>query len=528
MRKALLGAVVVLVAAIGLNGAAGAAPQISAAPARLATQAAAAQYLRSLGIDPAGVVVQRGSKNYAGPNCPGSGWNCTDATRVLQISARGSSTSANTFSCTPSSAGTSSPNKCVIVQTSTTGNNTAACKLSGTTSGVTQECNVTQTSDSGTNRLDLKEELTLTGATTSGTQLAAVDQNNGSGANIVGLTQRSTESMSLTAASIGMWSQSASQSFTIDQDASTGANSVDISQAVAQTQTALNATSGSQSQSSTQEASIDQSSAGAATVKIKQSESQTQRAKATGGVTQTQVGPQRCCSTQTGNPATATVKQESTQIQTPGSGSSEQVQSQTVTYSSTGNVSGSQTSTQDGTTSTNTFSGSTVSEQQACSDGSCTTEPPPPPANWTPFTWFGGDGTVVNGSPFAVTAGAPVVLSVTDIACKGDQFAISDGAAPLGTTSAVPEAPSCSAPNPGDTNDPAVAFADPTYSHGTFALAAGSHSIGITASNSPFGQGGAYYSVDPMTTAHCTGGRWATFTSPTFSSETDCLAFVGA
>jgi hypothetical protein len=29
-----------------------------------------------------------------------------------------------------------------------------------------------------------------------------------------------------------------------------------------------------------------------------------------------------------------------------------------------------------------------------------------------------------------------------------------------------------------------------------------------------------------MTTAHCTGGRWATFTYPTFTSEAACLAFV--
>src|SRR4029450_2767982 len=88
MRKALLCAAAVLVTAGGLTSSAGAAAQTSAAPARLSTQAAAAKYLRSLGIDPAGVVVQRGSKNYAGPSCPGAGWNCTKATRVLQISGR--------------------------------------------------------------------------------------------------------------------------------------------------------------------------------------------------------------------------------------------------------------------------------------------------------------------------------------------------------------------------------------------------------------------------------------------------------
>ena len=32
------------------------------------------------------LVTQRGARNYAGPNCPGKGWNCTTSTRVLQIS----------------------------------------------------------------------------------------------------------------------------------------------------------------------------------------------------------------------------------------------------------------------------------------------------------------------------------------------------------------------------------------------------------------------------------------------------------
>jgi trimeric autotransporter adhesin len=517
MRKALLTTALAFVAAIGVNGAAGAASQqVSAAPARLSTQAAAANYLRSLGINPAGVVVQRGSKNYAGPNCPGSEWNCTTARRVLQIAA---APGANSFTCTPAGGGTVPPNKCVIVQTSTTGNNTASCTITGSTSGVTQECHVTQTSDSGTNRLALKEELILTGAATSGTQLATVEQNNGSGANIVGLTQRSSESNTSSAASVTQ-SQSASQSFTIDQESTSGANSVDVSQSVAQTQRATNAAAtGSQSQSSTQEAGIDQSSSGAATLKIKQSESQSQTAAST-GVTQTQSGPQRCCSEQVGTPATATVKQEATQVQTP---SNDQTQQQTVVYSSTGNISGTQTAKQDGTTSTSSFSGSTVSTSQSCTDDTCV-EGPAPPGNWTPFSWSGGDGAVADGSPFAVNAAAPVVFSVTDAFCRGDRFTISDGATTLGTTSAVAV---MACPSPGDTADPAVAFTDPSYSHGTFALAAGSHSIGIVVSTSPFGGGGAFRRVDAMTTAHCTGEGWATFTYPAFASEADCIAFVG-
>jgi hypothetical protein len=121
-----------------------------------------------------------------------------------------------------------------------------------------------------------------------------------------------------------------------------------------------------------------------------------------------------------------------------------------------------------------------------------------------------------------VTAAAPVVFSVTDAFCRGDRFTISDGGTTLGTTTAVPVDPACG----NQIEDPAVAFTDPTYSHGTFALSTGSHSVGIVASTSPFGGGGAFYSVDTMTPEHCNGGRWATFTYPTFTSEAACLAFV--
>ena len=51
----------------------------------LATRAAVIRYVRSRGIDPTGLVIQRGARNYAGPNCPGKSWNCTRATKVVQI-----------------------------------------------------------------------------------------------------------------------------------------------------------------------------------------------------------------------------------------------------------------------------------------------------------------------------------------------------------------------------------------------------------------------------------------------------------
>ena len=198
---------------------------------------------------------------------------------------------------------------------------------------------------------------------------------------------------------------------------------------------------------------------------------------------------------QADNPADkAEVKQEAKQVQNLPSGS--QGEEQTVGYSSSGAIAGTQTTQQNGTASTNSFSGSTVSEQQGCTDGTCTQgpppppPPPPPPADWVVFNWSGGDGTTVNQSPFAVTATAPVVFSVTDVFCAGDRFTISDGATTLGTTS-VPGRNACDTQL--DIADPAVAFTDPAYSHGTFALAAGGHSVGIVASTSPFGPGGCLF-----------------------------------
>jgi hypothetical protein len=70
---------VLAVAAIAVPGS-GAGTEVP-----LATDQQVYAYLASIGVDPTGVVIQRGARNYAGPNCPGPGWNCTTATKVVQI-----------------------------------------------------------------------------------------------------------------------------------------------------------------------------------------------------------------------------------------------------------------------------------------------------------------------------------------------------------------------------------------------------------------------------------------------------------
>lgn len=129
----------------------------AAAPTRSAPQAGAASpagittmdaYLRAIGARQAPLVMQRGARNYAGPNCPGVSWNCTTSKRVLQIA---TDHGKNKVECTPTgpnttltrSVGDESPQSCVIVQTGD--NNKAKCHLRSNSSTAVQHCSITQT-----------------------------------------------------------------------------------------------------------------------------------------------------------------------------------------------------------------------------------------------------------------------------------------------------------------------------------------------------------------------------------------------
>jgi hypothetical protein len=61
---------------VGSSAAAGPA---AVAKADLSTRSGAVSYLRSIGLDPTGFVIQRGERNYAGLGCPGKRWTCTSA-----------------------------------------------------------------------------------------------------------------------------------------------------------------------------------------------------------------------------------------------------------------------------------------------------------------------------------------------------------------------------------------------------------------------------------------------------------------
>ena len=152
---ALLG--VVAAAAIVISSA-GAGPTRSSGANRidLSSTTSINKYLRTIGVNPATVVVQRGPRNYAGVHCPGRRWNCTKARRVVQIA---TSTSDNQFICSESNApapegppATDSPNTCLAVQSSESGDNVALCREVSSSSSVSQTCTLMQQNSTGVNR----------------------------------------------------------------------------------------------------------------------------------------------------------------------------------------------------------------------------------------------------------------------------------------------------------------------------------------------------------------------------------------
>jgi len=169
--------------------------------ADFSTIAGAKSYFRSIGINPRGVVIQRGARNYAGPRCPGRGWACTKPTHpVVQIAVAGG---RNRFVCRTArcavvqltarraattrqllAAPTAKPNKaiciktmgltqsCSISQSSATADNTAvvyqnAGKASGLTQTASSSASITQqaTGSSNSNTACVFQAINIDGST---------------------------------------------------------------------------------------------------------------------------------------------------------------------------------------------------------------------------------------------------------------------------------------------------------------------------------------------------------------------------
>jgi hypothetical protein len=140
----------------------------SAAAGPRAGQAAATGHVRTAGI---AVVKQVGLRNYAGPNCPGKGWNCTSSTRVLQVS---TGDGQNKAECT----GTLTGQNCVVSQTGSS--NTARCVERSTAAGAMQVCDITQSG--ADNRAFVEQSIDQSeGSSQAGQQVAKVTQGPGTG-----------------------------------------------------------------------------------------------------------------------------------------------------------------------------------------------------------------------------------------------------------------------------------------------------------------------------------------------------------
>jgi hypothetical protein len=181
--KRLLGIAIVVFAVATLAGTIGAGA--ASTPAKRAidvsTNTGVREYLRSVGISPRGVAIQRGARNYAGPRCPGKRWTCTRSLRVVQIA---TGHGKNRFRC--------SATRCVVVQLTKSPlvTNTAKCIR---TTGITQSCSITQSSTSADNKAIVVEiGAKLVGLTQSASQTAQIVQTAGSGANTACVLQRTT------------------------------------------------------------------------------------------------------------------------------------------------------------------------------------------------------------------------------------------------------------------------------------------------------------------------------------------------
>jgi hypothetical protein len=184
----------------------------------VSTPAAVKQYLRSIGVSPRGVVIQRGVRNYAGARCPGKRWTCTSTSHpVVQVAAVGGK---NYFQCSTST--------CAVIQVAEAPSapNVARCIR---TTGITQSCSITQSSTDADNQAIVVEIATkMSGLTQNASQTAQIVQTADSGTNTACVLQTTTIEGSTTAkrgtpVSVTLESH---QSVSIAQDSSTGNNMV--------------------------------------------------------------------------------------------------------------------------------------------------------------------------------------------------------------------------------------------------------------------------------------------------------------
>ena len=152
-----------------------------------AARVAAENQLIARGIDPSTAVFQIGVRNYAGPDCPGSGWNCTSAATVVQIATGAALSSVNKAECTAA--------ECVLPpQFSDGGMNEARCVQRTSTNPTIappQTCTIIQTNTTGTNKAFVSQSIKQSqpDGSQDARQLVKVTQANGAGTNDSAINQ---------------------------------------------------------------------------------------------------------------------------------------------------------------------------------------------------------------------------------------------------------------------------------------------------------------------------------------------------
>ncbi len=282
-------------------------PQKPQAKFHFTTSASVLKYLKSHGVNTRGMVIQRGVRNYAGPKCPGKGWKCTRAHRVIQFAPLHG---GNTFTCSPSAS--TGPDDCVIVQVNTTGANNAKCVEQSSTDGVFQNCDITQTNVSGKNNATVFQLINESGPQhQTGDQTAYVTQQNGIGSNNSSVLQTIWQTTSTSGPTVDQ-DQSGTQYNNINQNALGGAQLSVMSQATVQKATAGRerdwgytpfsgpppAFTGTQKQYGDGRGTVNQDSTGVSKSYNFQNMLQIEKAPKYSPVVQSQNGPWRCCSSQ--------------------------------------------------------------------------------------------------------------------------------------------------------------------------------------------------------------------------------------
>jgi hypothetical protein len=414
----------------------------------LRTRAGVERYLRAIGVDPRHVVIQHGDRNYAGPRCPGRGWTCTTATRVLQAGA------ANVAQCSPGALSSPTPGEtdCVIVQS---GGGTATCNLRSSDALTIQRCDITQTSIGADNKATVTQIVQSNGAAAGdeeATQSATITQSSsGGGSNVASVQQQANESLGVPNAGTAAISQiqganefaqvtqdtctlvsgscsrthgpgdntsNVSQSetqqehangggaltqlqnaqpgsgkcddqanacYVVRQTSASGANTTTLDQRLNQVQEANHVARGRQAQGSLGDpfaGGLDhafvQSSAGGGLSKQQsmQQESQTQH-NDTSAIATSQVGPvKKGSGRQTGNANDAATQTQSAQQASNGSGAAADREFVSDQCASDGNCSAQQTVNSNGSVSTISQSGSSISLLSSCSNGVCNSTTP--------------------------------------------------------------------------------------------------------------------------------------------------------